>query len=148
MRARLQAARPATVAWEAKDGPGRLMDIELLAQTAALRRRRSVARTSDAQLRAGVGSGFLTEAEVDRLGSALTLCRAVLHCGSPADRPRAGPADLGEGGRAFVLREAGAADVRRADRGGSQSLTDAAAAVIAAKLGDPAPEGGRDDADD
>ena len=37
MRGRLQAAKPAAGSWEAKNGAGRLMDIELLAQTAALR---------------------------------------------------------------------------------------------------------------
>jgi glutamate-ammonia-ligase adenylyltransferase len=36
MRARLQAAKPAQGAWDAKNGAGRIMDIELAAQTIAL----------------------------------------------------------------------------------------------------------------
>ena len=36
MRARLAEAKPAQGPWEAKNGPGRLMDIELCAQTLAL----------------------------------------------------------------------------------------------------------------
>ncbi|MBL9053710.1 MAG: glutamine-synthetase adenylyltransferase, partial [Tabrizicola sp.] len=36
MRGRLQAAKPALGAWDAKNGPGRIMDIELAAQTVAL----------------------------------------------------------------------------------------------------------------
>ncbi len=39
MRARLHAARPARAAWEAKNGPGRLMDIELAGTDRRTRRR-------------------------------------------------------------------------------------------------------------
>ena len=41
--ARLAAAKPAQGMWDAKQGPGRLMEVELAAQTAALARRLAAA---------------------------------------------------------------------------------------------------------
>ncbi|MBC7143519.1 MAG: glutamine-synthetase adenylyltransferase, partial [Rhodobacteraceae bacterium] len=52
MRARIFAAKAPDGAWEAKIGPGRLQDIELLAQSCALRAA-SPARRVEPQLRAG-----------------------------------------------------------------------------------------------
>jgi len=133
MRARLQAARPVVTDWEARNGPGRLLDTDLIAQTAALVSG-SGARMPGVQLRAGVDSGFLSGDDGHTLGEAARLfwtmtCALRLLC----DRPTA-PEDLGEGGRAFVLRETGAADVPDLTRRMAE-VAAAAAAVIGARLG-------------
>ena len=81
MRRRLAEAKPGAGGWDAKFGAGRLMDIELLAQTLALQA---------------------------ALLDAYRLCWR-LQCASRLLTDRTvSPADLGEGGRAFVLRECGA----------------------------------------
>ncbi len=133
MRTRLQAARPVVTPWEARNGPGRLMDTDLLAQTAALMSG-SAARMPGVQLQTGVDTGFLSVEDAQTVGEAARLFWTVnaatrLLC----DQPTA-PDDLGEGGRAFVLRETGASDAaaltRRIDE-----VARAAAAVIGARLG-------------
>ncbi|TMV60135.1 glutamine-synthetase adenylyltransferase, partial [Thioclava sp. BHET1] len=110
MRERLAAAKPARSPWDARLGPGRLMDLELLAQTAALTAG-SAERRVDLQLAAGRRAGFLADDEYRLLNDAYRLCWQI-RCGSkllseaPLD-----PAELGEGGSAFLLRETGAADL-------------------------------------
>jgi glutamate-ammonia-ligase adenylyltransferase len=140
MRARLLAARPGG-GWEAKAGAGRIMDIELLSQAAALVAG-DPARRVEAQLRAGLRAGFLSaDDEADLLAAYRLLWplqaggRLVSETGGP-DLDR-----LGEGARAFLLRETGSADIAAladslADRTGRS------AAVIAARLG--AGAGGQD----
>ncbi len=137
MRARLAAAKPADGAWEAKNGPGRLMDIELLAEAAALRSG-SPARRVSAQIAGGAKRGFLSQSEAQVLTRAYRLCWQVqasarLLTDTALDLDDVGEGGVGEGGRAFVLREAEAPDVsglaqRMAD------VTDEAAAVIDAVL--------------
>src|SRR5690606_16842882 len=68
MRERIFAAKPMDGAWEAKTGPGRLQDIDLLAQSLALRTG-DPARGALAQLRAGRRAGLIAPADADRLGS-------------------------------------------------------------------------------
>jgi glutamate-ammonia-ligase adenylyltransferase len=133
MRARLLAARPGG-GWEAKAGPGRIMDIELLAQTAALVAG-DPARRVEAQLRAGRRAGFLTGADEATLLAAYRVLwplqaggRLVSEAGAPD------PGDLGEGARAFLLRETGSPDPA-ALAARLAALTDAADAAIAARLG-------------
>ena len=107
MRARLRAAKPVTGAWDAKNGAGRLMDIELLAQTCALIAG-SPARRVEAQLLAGKTSNFLAAAEEELLLGTYRLCWQ-LQAGMRLLSDRTpDPADLGEGARAFLLRETGA----------------------------------------
>ncbi|MFA5539512.1 MAG: glutamine-synthetase adenylyltransferase, partial [Gemmobacter sp.] len=131
MCARLLVARPGGV-WEARDGPGRLMDIELLAQTAALRAG-DPARRTEAQLRAGVRSGWLTKDEETVLLAAYRLFWRVQCAGRLlGDRPPA-PDSLGEGARAFLLREADAPDPA-ALAARMDSAAEAAATVIAARI--------------
>jgi glutamate-ammonia-ligase adenylyltransferase len=132
MRARLQAAKPADGAWEARNGPGRLMDVELLAQTAALRAG-AAARGVAAQLRAGVKSGFLAETEAEVLARAHALFwRVQAATRLLSDRPLA-PEAMGRGGRDFVLRETGATDA--ADLAGRlAAAAGEAEAVISAAL--------------
>jgi glutamate-ammonia-ligase adenylyltransferase len=133
MRARLLSAWPAPSDWEAKTGPGRLMDIEFLAQTAALQAG-DPQRGTDEQLRAGRESGFLSGAEAETLLAAWRLCWTLRAAGRLLTDRDPGPQGLGQGGCAFLLRETGAetaADLTLRLRVASG----AAAAVIAAKLG-------------
>ena len=107
MRTRLAEAKPGGGAWEAKLGPGRMQDIELLAQTAALLSG-APARTAPEQLAAGQGIGWLSPAEVADLSKAYGVfwqvqAAARLLTGSELELE-----DLGEGGRGFVLRQTGA----------------------------------------
>ncbi|HMO73262.1 MAG TPA: glutamine-synthetase adenylyltransferase, partial [Paracoccaceae bacterium] len=141
MRARLRAAKPAAGVWEARNGSGRLMDIELLAQTCALRAG-DPARRVEAQLRAGLRSGFLSGEQESALLLAYRLCWR-LHAGTRllTDRPLE-MEKLGEGGRAFLARETGEPD--------AMVLIDhltAAVAAAAAVIADRLPEtGGEEDA--
>lgn len=132
MRARLQAAKPPAGSWEAKNGAGRLMDIELLAQTCALWRA-DPARRVEAQLHAGVKGGFLSLSEERDLLATYRLCWR-LQAGTRllTDRTLEMSA-LGSGGRDFLVRETGSAGPQEL----SQTLDTAvnlAASVITARL--------------
>lgn len=109
MRARLFAAKPAEGAWEAKNGPGRLMDIELLAQTCALTAG-DAARRVEPQLTAGRRSGRLSAADEAALRDTYRLLWQ-LQAGTRALTDRSLRIEaLGAGGRAFLLRETGQGD--------------------------------------
>ena len=106
MRARLAVAKPARGQWEAKDGPGRLMDVELMAQMAALLTG-SPARGVERQIEAGRKGGILSDSDATGLLEAYRLMWR-LQAGSRliTDDPL-DPAKLGEGACAFLLRETG-----------------------------------------
>ncbi len=133
MRDRLQAAKPGAGGWETKLGRGRLLDIELLAQAAALRAG-APARRLEAQLQAGRRAGWPAErAAVEALLTAYRLCWR-LHCaGRLISNDRFDPDALGEGARRFMLRETGETgiDVLQARL---QTVTDAAASAVDAAL--------------
>lgn len=110
MRGRIFAAKAPDGAWEAKIGPGRLQDIELLAQSFALRSG-DPARRVEAQLRLGARAGFVTRSEEAALSSAYRFLWRLQAGGRLlTDRPLDMQA-IGEGGRAFLLREAGETDL-------------------------------------
>ncbi|WP_026757373.1 glutamine-synthetase adenylyltransferase [Sediminimonas qiaohouensis] len=106
MRARISAAKSPSGAWDAKIGPGRLQDIELIAQAGAL------LAGSDRQdpvrgLQSSVATGWLSDADGAALQAAYRLCWGVqsvsrLLSGKPLDTEA-----IGEGGRAMLLRETG-----------------------------------------
>ena len=132
MRARLQAAKPAQGAWDAKNGAGRLMDIELAAQTIALIAG-SPARSVERQIAAGQKvtdhSRQLPVSDAQTLASAYSLMWR-LHAAARLLSERALDWDcLGEGGRAFILRETGAADAEALAAGLARAVTGAEAAV-------------------
>jgi len=132
MRARLAAAKPGEGGWEAKLGPGRLLDIELLAQTLALETA-SPARQTERQIGAGAKGGKLSQSGQTALSEAFRLCWR-LQCGARLLSDRVvDPDRLGEGGRAFLLRETGEATVP-ALTARLEALTAEAARVIAAHL--------------
>lgn len=110
MRARLDAAKPAESAYEAKLGPGRLQDIELLAQTVALVAGSPGAETG-AQLRAGAEAGLLTEEEAACLTAQVTRLRQVQQATRLLSDKALDPEVVGAGGRDFVLRQTGDLDM-------------------------------------
>ncbi|MEM1078484.1 MAG: glutamine-synthetase adenylyltransferase [Pseudomonadota bacterium] len=104
MRARLEAAKPAESDFEAKLGPGRLQDIELLAQTVALVAGSPGAETA-AQLAAGAQAALLTEAEAACLAAQVTRLRQVQQATRLLSDRALDPDVVGAGGRDFVLRQ-------------------------------------------
>ncbi len=113
MRERIaKAADPARLRnpWEAKLGRGRIQDIELISQAAALVA--GVAdRAPDAQLAAGAAAGFLTGDEAAALTDRHRALRRLNQCGRLLMEKPLDMEELGEGGRTFLLRETGGADV-------------------------------------
>lgn len=128
MRARIFAAKAPDGDWEAKIGPGRLQDIELLAQSFALRAG-DPARRVEAQLRAGPRAGLIDKADAEALASAYRFLWRLQAGGRLlTDRPLE-METIGEGGRAFLLREADAPDLD-ALAARLARTTDEAAAII------------------
>ncbi|MDP2079773.1 MAG: glutamine-synthetase adenylyltransferase [Pseudotabrizicola sp.] len=131
MRERLQAAKPAKGSWEAKNGAGRLMDVELCAQMAALIAG-SPARGVERQIAAGAVAGLSQSDQTALLDAYRLLWR--LQCG--ARLLTEGPLEmdsLGEGGRAFLLRETGEPSAE-ALTARLETVTGLAEAVIAAQM--------------
>ena len=110
MRERIFAARPLDGAWEAKVGPGRLQDIDLLAQSLALRAG-DPARATLAQLRAGRRAGLIAASDADRLGSIWRFLWRLHASGRLLTARPLDMTEIGLGGQEFLLRESGAASV-------------------------------------
>ena len=110
MRARIAAARAPDGPWDAKIGPGRLQDVELCAQSLALRAG-AAARTVADQIAAGVAAGLLDAAEARALTDAARLFWQLQAAARLLTGGTLAPEALGEGGRRFVLRETGAVDM-------------------------------------
>lgn len=110
MRSRLAAAQPKTAAASTKLGPGRLQDIALFAQTAALRAA-APARGVSAQLQAGVAAGWLDAADAQALIAAHRLWWAREATGRLLTAQETTLDALDEGAKRMMLRETGAADI-------------------------------------
>lgn len=106
MRARIFAAKAPDGAWEAKIGRGRLQDIELLAQSFALRAG-APARAAAAQLRTGARSGLIDRAGAESLASARRFLWSLQCAGRLLTEKPLDMENIGEGGQAFLLRETG-----------------------------------------
>ena len=106
MRRRLSEARGA-IADEPKTGAGRLQDIELFAQTMALKAGAAAAR-ADAQLATGVAAGLLDAADADALTGAARLYWQVQMCLRLLTGDAVAFARLSEGAQRMILRETGA----------------------------------------
>jgi glutamate-ammonia-ligase adenylyltransferase len=133
MRARLQAAKPAVGPWDAKQGPGRMLDIELAAETCALLSG-SPARGVERQIAAGAGS-LMPDSDAQALLSAYRLLWR-LHAAARLLSERGLDWDgLGEGGRSFILRETGASDAD-ALAGAVTAAVAAAQAAVARLMGE------------
>lgn len=110
MRGKIAAAKSPNGIWDAKIGRGRLQDIELISQTAALMaglHDQSVAQGFDA----GVAIDWLSAADGIALGQAYDLFWKVQVVSKLLDETDLSANVIGEGGAAFVLRETGAASM-------------------------------------
>ncbi|MBA3910352.1 MAG: glutamine-synthetase adenylyltransferase [Rhodobacter sp.] len=155
MRARVQGAKPAQGPWDAKNGAGRIMDIELAAQTVALLSG-SPARGVERQIAAGqnavgqtsVGQSVtesvrvLPESDAQALLSAYRLLWQLHAAIRLLTEDVPDMVSLGEGGRAFVLRETGAKDTADLEAGIARSVAAAAAAI--GRLVGPGDDGDED----
>ncbi|WP_134678757.1 glutamine-synthetase adenylyltransferase [Paracoccus ravus] len=110
MRRRIFAAKAPDGEWEAKIGRGRLQDIELLAQSLALRSGASP-RAVAAQLRAGSRSGLIDRHAAETLASARRFLWNLQCSGRLLTERPLNMENLGAGGQAFLLRETGMADL-------------------------------------
>jgi [glutamine synthetase] adenylyltransferase / [glutamine synthetase]-adenylyl-L-tyrosine phosphorylase len=106
MRARLRAAKPSGGPLDAKNGPGRFMDIELAAQTVALLSG-SPARGVERQIAAGTGT-ILPDSDAQTLLSAYRLQWRHHAASRLLTEATLVAEDLGDGARAFLKRETGA----------------------------------------
>jgi [glutamine synthetase] adenylyltransferase / [glutamine synthetase]-adenylyl-L-tyrosine phosphorylase len=132
MRARLSEAKPQAGAWDAKFGAGRLMDIELLAQTMALLVA-SPARGVQAQIAAGAKAGKLSYSDQTVLLDAYRLCWQMQSASKLLGDRVADPAALGLGAQRFLLAATGGGDAEDLTKR-LMTRTALAAAVIVAHL--------------
>jgi [glutamine synthetase] adenylyltransferase / [glutamine synthetase]-adenylyl-L-tyrosine phosphorylase len=109
MRDKLAVAKPGAGRLDAKFGPGRLMDIELLAQTCALITG-APARDVEAQVEAGVKGGVLSVSDQTAVVNAYRLCWSVQAASRLLSASELDIGQLGLGGQSFLLREAGEVD--------------------------------------
>lgn len=121
MREKIAAAKSPASNWDAKIGAGRMQDIELLSQTAALMAS-SPRRTVAQGLRAGVAIEWLDAAESTALRADYTLFWQVQVASKLLSEQDLSPDVIGEGGVAFLLRETGATSIEALE----QTLTEAA----------------------
>ncbi len=106
MRERLAAAKSPAGIWDAKNGPGRMMDIELMAETGAL-----LAGIPQRDVHSGldgaVAAGLLDVAQAQSLKDCYDLCWSV-QCAARLLSGKVIEADqIGEGGTAFLCRATG-----------------------------------------
>lgn len=106
MRERIAAAKHPAGIYDAKIGRGRLQDTELFSQTAALLAGAPV-RSTEAQLAAGVASGWLDAADAAALSETEGLLWQVQAAARLLTGGELEPDALGEAGRRFILRETG-----------------------------------------
>ena len=111
MRARIAEAKVPRGPFEAKLGAGRMQDIELTAQAAALIAG-IPARDTAAQLAAGVAIGWWGDADVADLCAAYGLCWTVQAASKLVVEGNFDPDTSGEGARRFVLRETQMPDMK------------------------------------
>jgi len=104
MRARVAEAKPQEGPWDAKLGPGRLLDLELVAQAGNLMAGQA-ARDVTSGFAGGVAIGWLTDADSAALTHAYALCWRVQMVARLISDKTLAPDRIGEGGAAFLLRE-------------------------------------------
>ncbi len=125
MRARLAAAKAPAGIWDAKNGPGRLMDIELMAETGALLAG-SAQRDVSSGLDGAVAAGLLDVAQAQSLKDCYDLCWSV-QCAARLLSGKVIEADkIGEGGAAFLCRATGFEHVEALQAALQESYTTAA----------------------
>ncbi|WP_324754685.1 glutamine-synthetase adenylyltransferase [Roseovarius sp. Pro17] len=110
MRARIAAAKTRDGPLDAKLGPGRLQDVQLIAQAATLVAGRAKPGTQ-AGLSAGTALEWWDADGAQTLSRAASLCRDVQMAARLLGDAALDADALGSGARAFVLRETGCADI-------------------------------------
>ncbi|MEP5632121.1 MAG: glutamine-synthetase adenylyltransferase [Tateyamaria sp.] len=133
MRARIAAAKPPTGIWDAKIGPGRMQDIELLSQTGTVLtpgHKQSVA----GGLAACVAVGVLDDAGAQVLNDAYAMLWAVQMAARLLSTGAVGPDTVGSSGMAVLLRATQENDVAAAEAKLAQ-IHAAACAVIDKAVG-------------
>lgn len=104
MRARVASAKAPAGPWDAKLGPGRLLELELVAQAGNLMAGQAT-RDVASGLAGGVAIGWLSDGDGAALSAAYALCwRVQMVARLISDKPLE-PERMGEGGAAFLLRE-------------------------------------------
>ena len=106
MRRRLAAAKSPDGLWDAKTGPGRMLDIELAAQAGTLLAGQPTRSVVDG-LMAGVASGWLSDAQAQNLRAAYDLYWSVQSAARLIAGKGSDGAVRGEGGAAFLQRSTG-----------------------------------------
>ncbi len=133
MRERLAAAKAPAGVWDAKNGPGRMMDIELMAETGAL-----LAGLPQRDVHWGldgaVAVGLLDVAQAQTLKGCYDLCWSV-QCAARLLSGKVIEADkIGEGGTAFLCRATGFDQVEQL-QSALQDNYSTAASLIGAVVG-------------
>jgi len=134
MRARLAAAKSPAGIWDAKNGAGRMMDIELVAETGALLSG-VPQRDVHAGLDAAVAAALLDVAQAQTLKECYDLfwsvqCAARLLSGKVIEADK-----IGEGGSAFLCRATGFEQVEQLQAALQESYA-AAADIIGRVIGE------------
>ncbi|MDK3016322.1 [protein-PII] uridylyltransferase family protein [Pseudodonghicola flavimaris] len=128
MRDRLAAAKTPRGLWDAKTGAGRMLDIELAAQTGALLSG-TVARDVAAGLQGGVGAGWLSAAEAETLSAAYELYWAVHTAARLISATGLSDEALSEGAAGVLCRTSGMPDIAALRARMSESYATAAALI-------------------
>lgn len=128
MRARLAAAKSPAGIWDAKNGAGRLMDIELMAETGALLSG-STQRDVHSGLDGAVAAGLLDVAQAQTLKDSYDLCWSV-QCAARLLSGKVIEADkIGEGAASFLCRTTGFDQVEQLQAALQENYTTAAALI-------------------
>ncbi|WP_152466504.1 glutamine-synthetase adenylyltransferase [Sulfitobacter sp. THAF37] len=133
MRDRIAQAKAPAGPWDAKIGPGRLQDIELLAQAGALLSG-TTARDIPQALDAAEGVGLISAEEAETLKQAYARCWALQCTGRLLSSEPVKERTLGQAGAAFLARAQGAADLAGLETQ-LQRTYDGAAAIIGRAIG-------------
>ncbi len=103
MRTRISSAKPPYGIWDVKIGPGRLQDIELLAQVGTVLTAHDGASVADG-LAACVAAGLLNDADAQSLGAIYDMLWRVQMASRLLSTAPVRADDLGAGGAAVLLR--------------------------------------------
>ena len=142
MRARLAAAKSPSGPLDAKTGAGRMMDIELAAQTGTLLSD-GIASSVAGGLDGAVASGWLNDADAAELNQAYALFWAVQSAARLISDKPLDAGSLGDGGAQFLCRAAGAASLEALQHA-LEARYEACAGIIARAFEEEAPDEGRD----
>ena len=141
MRARIAASRQVDNVWAPKAGPGRLQDIELVAQVAALAARQPGTDTA-AALQAGVAAGLWGAAQAADLQAAYALWFDLQSAGRLLTGDAIDPSAIGQSGTEFILRTLGQPDVKTLSK--TLECVAAQAAAVIDAVAPPAEAGAKE----